>query len=243
MPTSGMIGKHIDWSLSEIKATLRKADGIAYSYVLTTVEFNHDEHRFEQHGSGPNFQGGRLTLCTCKHQMRSRRSTDGWEGVWLVGLTSRTKYDGRHWLFYLAKVESAHDSHSDLWSNLDAGTRKAKSASLRYLGDVYEPKEPMLDGKSRFSPSRYRLPLLPHAHRQNQGDTGWHRDIEYEHPRKDGTTPLLVADPAQTFLWKEPKIFFAESRSKYPKDHCRDYLKWPSQQGFGLLDHLQEERR
>ncbi len=152
--------------------------------------------------------------------MRSRQSADDWPGIWIAGFTSRTIHDGKHWLFYLAKVKSAHDSHSDLWSDMDATTRNAKAAHVHFLGDLFKPKTPPPTGNARYSPSRYVMPSV-HAHRQERNDTGWHNDINYHLASKSRHPPLLVADPKRTFMWDEPMISFAE-------DHCRDYFKWSS---------------
>ncbi len=228
MPTSGMIEKHTDLPLSALKSKIGKENGKAYSYVLTTVQFNHDEDCFEQHGSGPNFQGGRLTLCTCKHQMRASRAAEDWPGVWVAGFTSRTIHDGKHWLFYLAQIQSAHESHTDLWSVLSPSCRKAKAADRNFLGDVFTPIPPLPTEMERFRPSQYVAPDY-HAHRQSEGDKGWHNDIRYKHAKRYGDPPLLLADPRRTFLWKEPIIYLDQK-------HCRNFFNWESLQE--LLSHL-----
>lgn len=231
-PTSGVLAKNSNLPLGVVKARILGTQDNAFSYVVRTVKLKPHTLGFEQHGSAPNFQGNVLTLCTCKHQMRSRRSADDWVGVWIAGFTSRTIHDGRHWLFYLAKVESAHDSHCDLWCSMDAATRSAKAAHIHFLGDIFKPKSPPPTGKARFSPSRYVMPSV-HAHRQDRSDTGWHNDINYHLASKSRHPPLLVADPKRTFMWDEPMIFFAE-------DHCRDYFKWSSLEE--LVAQLREAR-
>lgn len=222
-PTSGVLAKNSNLPLGVVKARIHGAQDRAYSYVVRTVNLKPDTLGLEQHGSAPNFQGDVLTLCTCKHQMRSRLSADDWLGVWIAGFTSRTLHDAKHWLIYLAKVESAHDSHSDLWSSMDAATCNAKAAHVHYLGDLFKPQTLRPTGNARFSPSRYVRPSV-HVHRKNRSDTGWHNDINYHLASKSRHPPLLVADPKQTFLWDEPMIYFG------PKKHCRDYFKWSSVQ-------------
>lgn len=229
-PETGFLADNSNLPLGIVEGRIRKIRDRAYSYVVRTVNLKPNTLGFEQHGSAPNFQGDVLTLCTCKHQMRSRRSADDWLGIWIAGFTSRTIYNGKHWLFYLAKVESAHDSHSDLWSSMDAATRNAKAAHVHFLGDIFKPKTPPPNGNARFSPSRYVRPPF-HAHRQHLSDMGWHNDINYHLASQTHHPPLLVADPKQTFMWEEPMIFFSE-------DHCRDYHKWSSLQD--LCEHLQE---
>jgi hypothetical protein len=143
--------------------------------------------------------------------------------VWIAGFTSRTIHADNHWLYYLAKVQSAYDSHSDLWNSVDADYRKEKAAHLHYFGDLFKPTSPMLTADSRFSASRYLIPSV-HAHRQYPGENGWKSDINYRHAVTSRHAPLLVADPRLTFLWEEPMIYFAR------KKHCRDYHTWRSLQ-------------
>jgi hypothetical protein len=220
-PISGPLADNLNTPLPVIARQLRDSQARAYSYVVRTVKLNAATQQFEQRGSAPNFQGGVLSLCTCKHRMRACRSSAEWENdVWLVGFSSRTMLDGKHWLFYLAKIESAIDSHSDVWAELSSRARKAKEASQNYLGDVFEPKTPAPIADSRFLPSRYVAPSR-HAHRKTPGDSQWKNDICYKHADKYRHPSLLLADPRQTFLWEQPTIYLT-------RQHCRDYLKqWP----------------
>jgi len=56
-------------SLKELIQKLREEKGEVYAYVLTTIKYKNGE--FIQTGSAPNFQGGLITLCTCKRFMRT----------------------------------------------------------------------------------------------------------------------------------------------------------------------------
>lgn len=217
-PNNGILARNIGLPLPKIKTTLGGRQGIAYSYIVRSVKFNRETTRFEQHGSGPNFQGGCLTLCTCKHRMRASRSADSWSGSWIIGVTSRTIHDGKHWLCFLAKIQSAYESHSDLWNDLDANTRNAKAAHKHYLGDVYRPKRPRLQGDVRFSSDHYVEPSY-HTHHNPKNPMGWKNDIEYRKASRFGYASLLVADPSHTFVWDKPLIVFVG-------DHCRDFHKW-----------------
>ncbi|MEQ8790838.1 MAG: hypothetical protein RIC55_31365 [Pirellulaceae bacterium] len=231
-PSSGPLADNLGLPLPVLKSEIGKTNARAYSYVLSTVGIDHDSTTFEQRGSAPNFQGGVMTLCTCKHQMRATQTAEDWEGVWVAGFTSRTIHDGRHWLFYLAKIDSAYESHADLWRATTARTRNAKSAVANFLGDIFRPKSPSLTGPARFSPSRYVTPSA-HAHRQHRGDRGWRNDIDYRHAEKYRHPPLLVADPKMTFIWDEPLIYFCG-------DHCRNFHKWSSL--VDLFSQLREAR-
>lgn len=226
-PGGGQLRKNLGLPLPILTDRIGKRQDRAYSYVVRTVKLDHETTIFQQHGSAPNFQGDMLTLCTCKHQMRASRNGEDWNGVWLAGVTSRTIHEGKHWLFYLAKIESTFESHCDLWTEMNAATRNAKAAHVHFLGDVFKPKLPLPTDGARFSPSHYLSPHL-HAHRwrdENGWHNDWHNDISYRFAKKYGHPPLLVADPRRTFIWNEPMIYFAE-------DHCRNYLKWDSLEEF-----------
>jgi len=221
-PDRGQLGRNLGLPLPFLTARIGKLKGRAYSYVVSTVAWDQETAIFEQYGSAPNFQGNHLTICTCKHQMRSRLSTEEWESdVWIAGFTSRSIHMSKHWLFFLAKVDTAHDSHTDLWDSMDAESRRQKAAHLHYLGDLFKPIAPKPMGHERFSPHRYVMPVV-HAHRQYSGHSSWKKDINYRHATTFSRPPLLVANPRLTFLWKEPMVYFAQ------KKHCRDYLKWSS---------------
>ncbi len=229
-PVNGLLAKNLNLSYPQLSKRLRKRRCGAYSYVVKSVALNRNSCSFEHHGSAPNFQGGLLTLCTCKHQMRAGMDCSEWVGRWIVGLTSRCRYQGRHWLFYLTRVAAAHESHADLWASLPATIREAKSTQDHFLGDVFAPWG-KVTGEGRFAPGRYLTPPR-HSHRRHKCDNGWHNDINYRHSGRYGHPPLLVGDPELTFLWDEPIIFLDEP-------HCRNFRKWDSL--AELLPHLGSE--
>jgi hypothetical protein len=154
-----------------------------------------------------------------------------WVGRWIIGLTSRCRYQGRHWLFYLTQVAAAHESHAELWDRLPAAVRIAKTTHDHFLGDVFVPRG-KVTGEGRFDPRRYLAPPR-HSHRRHKCDNGWHNDINYKHSDRYGRPALLVGDPELTFLWDEPIIFWDEA-------HCRNFKKWDNL--ADLLPHLSMER-
>lgn len=150
----------------------------------------------------------------------SQFGLDGETPTWIAGFTGRTIHEGRHWLFYLAKIQSVHEAPSDLWKFLSPSARSEKSARRHFLGDLFEPKTKSLRANARFTPGNYHTPPH-HAHRQHRGDKEWHNDIRYHLAAKYGHPPLLVADPHDTYLFEQPMVYLAQ-------DHCRNYLKWSS---------------
>jgi hypothetical protein len=234
IPTNGSLAENMNLSYGELAEQVSEKEGAAYSYVVKSVRMDDEGQQFEQHGSAPNFQGGRLTLCTCKHQMRTSLECKAWQGTWVAGFTSRCLDvvdvpKGRHWLFYLTRVNRAYPSHAELWESLPAAAREAKSASAHFLGDLFAPRG-RVAGDGRFDPSRYYTPSR-HSHRHNSCDNGWHNDIDYWCADLYGRPSLLVGDPHRTFIWNEPIIWFDD-------DHCRNFKKWDSIRR--LLLHLKE---
>jgi hypothetical protein len=176
---------------------------IIYYYVVSTVE--NQSGRFVQYGPAPNFQGDILTLCTCKHLMRTFRDVADWRGVWIAGFTSVRAGGGRNALVYLARVQHAFNSHHDLWHSgvLAESAKEAKAANMHRLGDVFQPKARPGCG---FDPASYRVPRQDHGHRP---DDRWHYDVDYEGVR-GRRAALLVFDPERSFLWDQSILFTPE---------------------------------
>jgi hypothetical protein len=185
-----------------------KSDAV-YAYIMSSVVLDGD--KLLQTGSGPNLQGGYITLCTCKHRMRTSLPRNEWLGKWVAGFTS-VECGGRHWLFYLAKVEEARESQSELWHSgeLPKETRRAKSARYSRLGDLYEPKSE-LDSVGRFDPDQYHMPITRHSHHKHACDNNWRFDIDYSRKKlkvKPKRHPsLLVGDPEFSFIWRKPLLY------------------------------------
>jgi hypothetical protein len=220
IPARGLLAENLNLTLPELAKRVCKAEGAAYSYVVRSIKMDTSGEHFEHYGSGPNFQGGLLTLCTCKHQMRTSLDCGGWAGTWVAGFTSRSLHERRHWLFYLTRVRRATDSHAELWDSLPAGVREKKSAKANFLGDLFAPRGKVA-GDGRFDPRRYYTPAR-HSHRRNACDNGWHNDVNYWCAGRNGRRPaLLVGDQQLTFIWEAPIIRFDDK-------HCRNFKKWES---------------
>lgn len=232
-PTSGRLAQNLDLSLPELKRRFQSATEKVHSYVVRTVKWDRNENLFEQTGSAPNFQGGYITLCTCKHQMRATQDSDSWLNTWIAGFASRCL--GHHWLFYLAKISHACESQYDLWQFLQKTpktVREAKSSLNDPFGDVFEPIG-VLKGDERFDPACYHPPMLGHSHHNNGCHTAWVGDIRYRKARRYGQQPsLLVCEPSLSFMWQKPKIRLKEF-------HARNFRNWESASDF--LEELEEK--
>ncbi|MEA3376770.1 MAG: hypothetical protein U9R72_11315 [Chloroflexota bacterium] len=173
----------------------------AYCYIVETVESQ--AGTFQQTGSGPNFQGDWITLCTCKRRMRTFMGPGAWKGKWLAGFTTSGVGRGRNFLVYLMRVSHGFESHLDLWFSgvLPAETREAKAADLDRLGDIYRPRDERAD---RFDPDSYVRPCTGHVH----APAVWHEDVNYT-GCSGRRAALLIGDPQYSFLWDHPMIYSA----------------------------------
>lgn len=205
-PKDGELKANMNKTLNTLKRVSENGDEVVYAYVLTTVKA--DGHGgFVQTGSAPNFQGGFITLCTCKHWMRTWRTADAWKDVWIAGFTGvNILGDRRNYLFYLLRVQEAFHSHKELWDWLDSTVKKAKNASRHKCGDVYEPTPNLTDS---FDPNHYCGPIKEpkHVHFKNND---WFKDIDYRNTKTKRRPALLVGVPDYSFLWSRPKIYFKD---------------------------------
>lgn len=194
---------------------------IVYCYIVATIEQR--QGRFVQRGSGPNFQGGAISLCTCKHHLRTFRDPANWPGIWIAGFTGVRAGRGSNALVYLMRVGHAFASHADLWGAraIPARVKRAKAAETHPLGDLFRP---VSGRRGPFDPRRYAAPHPDHAHRP--GD-GWHSDIDYT-GRGGRRAALLVGDPRASYLWDQPTLFLP---SRLHRGQTIRDLHW-------LLDHL-----
>lgn len=197
-PSSGQLAPTLNCGPDTLRARLGTRTERTYCYVVASMRV--EDGRFVQGGSGPNFQGDLITLCTCKHQMRSRLDPPAWVGRWVAGFSGRGAVgDGKRYLVYLTRVAAAYESHADLWRALGEASRRAKAAEAHRLGDLFRPKDVPGDP---FDPQSYVGPRPDHAH---AGGNGWYGDVAYR--GRSGRRPaLLVGDPEHSYLWDSPLI-------------------------------------
>lgn len=211
-------------SLVELEKIADQDDPNVYLYVIATIKYQ--DKKFIQYGTGPNFQGDLITLCTCKHRMRSSMSVDDWTGKWIAGFTGKTcvkEPQERNYLVYLMKVSEAFGSFRDFWENniLDE-TKNAKAAHEHEFGDIYKPKR---EGIRPYELEDYEKPCKNHGH-----GGCWREDIKYEKGYSGRPAALLVGDQRKSFLWNHPKIW-------YPGQLFRNYQKLKFNE---FLDQLRE---
>lgn len=190
-----------------------KSEAEVYSYVLTTVKTK--EKKFCQTGCGPNFEGGVITLCTCKHYMRAYKDPKGWEGVWISGLIN---YEGKTFLLYLMKIKCAVNNMYDLCESLPEKTRNIKSANNSIFGDVYTPKKILNTDKDKFKIENYNPPIEGHKHFDNYQD-----DILYFYKSLNRYPSLLVGDPKNSFVWTRPIIEITHPKKKKFGRGCKNW--------------------
>lgn len=178
-----------------------------YVYIVTTIKTTPD-YLLRQEGSAPNFDGGRITLCTCKHKDRATFHLSGdphdpWKNVWVAGLTSKKQKPSRS-LAYLMCVERSFLSQNELWHALPAQCREAKSARHSKIGDVYRPKAAAANDP--YDPAQYRAPSVGrHVHSSEDWPNQWHHDV-MRWGRWSKLHRLLLGQAEQSYRWVNVKM-------------------------------------
>jgi hypothetical protein len=183
-----------------LPASLSNELGRVFSYKLTSVATR--DGLLVQEGCAPNYQGDRITLCTCMHSHRTWPSID--VGTWIAGFTDN--YSG-NWLFYLMRVQHTATSFDAMWRSGYVPNVTTKSATTSIFGDVYEPVS-VATMASPYDPMFYRRPVCKHKHLPHDW---WHKDIKFRHWQSRKRHKLLIGEPSKSFLWERPQY-----RYKYP---------------------------
>ena len=89
MPVQGRLSTNLNLSPEILLERIEDfEDSAVYSYIVDTVEY--EDGRLYQTGSGPNFQGDLVTLCSCKHNdagIPRCRVLEGSVGRWVYELS------------------------------------------------------------------------------------------------------------------------------------------------------------
>lgn len=200
-PRSGRLARNMDLPLSTL---CRRVVGRATTYCYIIASVKNRNGQFVQTGCGPNFQGDLITLCTCKHFMRTFLDANDWKDRWIAGFTSSEAGEGSNCLIYLMRVFQAYQSHRELWfsDSIPQRTKLAKAVHLDKFGDLYKPRTRAVDP---WDPRGYIRPQSNHRHAQ-----GWEQDVAYKGRSMRGRpAALLVGDPNHSFLWSRPEIYYS----------------------------------
>jgi hypothetical protein len=210
----------------DLRERLRKFQNEqVYTYVIDTLRLI--DGLYHQTASAPNFEGGVITLCTCKHWMRTFKPAKDWgNGVWVAGFTGLTHTDGQT-LVYLMRIGEAFDNFRALWndSKLARQVKKTKSATNNPLGDFYEPLPG--DTTNPLQREAYREPCGKHIHSDL-----WENDVNTESYKDKRNNPsvLLIGDPLKSYIWQSPKL---KSGRKISQGQLKEKLA-------DFLTHLEE---
>ena len=217
-PCEEKFGLALDQTIETVVNRISLESSKVYYYVVAAVQTR--DGLFVQTGCGPNFQGDCITLCTCKHLMRTGLDVDNWNGQWIAGFTSRKAGGGRNYLVYLMRVGQAFGSHMDLWlsPSIPVHVKQAKAARLHRFGDIFQP----IEGKEDpFDPRSYHSPIESHCHFD---PAKWHKDICYQGFSRRRAA-LLVGDAEHSLVWNHLRIYSHHQIGKgHKKNALTDFL-------------------
>src|SRR3989442_2468009 len=94
-PSSGTLARRLDSPLHSLRRVIPPTlqEHPLYVYIVTSAKVQ--AGAFVQEGSAPNFQGGLISICACKHEDRASPSPSGrrgphagdpWKDVSVAGL-------------------------------------------------------------------------------------------------------------------------------------------------------------
>jgi hypothetical protein len=185
-------------------------DQVAYLYIVDTVHPRGRLQVYEQRGSAPNWEGGYISLCTCKHSMRTTLKPEQWtRGKWVAAMTGyNRRFNYQQSLICLFRVGEAHASMAAMAHALRTSGREAvadvKDASLHPRGDLMKPIRTGMSSNPH-DPRAYHEPCPDHVHHQPSNPQLWQTDIDYV-GRSGRRPPMLVGDPKFSFRWTHPMV-------------------------------------
>lgn len=191
--------------------SLQHERGEVFSYKLTTLEKM--GRALVQHGNAPNYQGDRITLCTCMHHHRTWPRMRA--GTWIAGFNDNASGNK---LFYLMRVKDTVDSFDAMWRSGLISKLAAKSASRDVFGDLYEPVS-MKTSANAYNPAFYKRPIAGHKHLPG---SAWHHDIRFKHWATGKPHKLLVGEPGKSYLWQYPT--YSYRTQPHPRFRSHDSL-------------------
>jgi hypothetical protein len=215
--------QHWDWDwragtkvngADDMRIDMSNCDTDLYLYTQHEVFYEQGDV-IRQTRSAPNWDGGVVTMATCKHHMRT---TDRrWEGTWIAALGP--KHCAENTLLFVGMVYKEFESNYELGQWLKRTYRAAYDAKLATCnprGDIYTPKKELLP-KQRFDHKNF---VTPEGHtrstefyKKSPGSTSdrpdgkvpkWWRDVEYV-GRGQRRPPVFVLRPV--YLFSQPTLW------------------------------------
>jgi hypothetical protein len=192
-------------------------------YLYTQHEIFYDGGVIKQTRSTPNWEGGLVTFCNCKHNMRTYQR-DTWVGAWLVGLCPKECEDNT--MLFAGRIDRAFDSHYGLSHMVYRDYPQValhKLAHTNPRGDLYIPKHGfnLASSGRRYHHNTYIEPVnhcrAVETYRKSPGSTmradgtvpKWWRDLEY---LQRGIRPqVFILQPC--YLFSKPMLW----TSRQPK--------------------------
>lgn len=231
-PTKGILFDNMNLSKGELKDTIEDSWGKGAHYTVSTV-IPYDKKTFAQTGCGPNFEGGLISQCTCRHDIRSTWfSLKEWKNNWLAGFTGYgQKSCGTSYLFYLIKVREPFESFKDIFDyylHMDKRIIEAKRTDKNPIGDLYYPKRNL---KNKHDVDSYLESHEYHSHKDSKNRL---KDINYpEYTRCykkriiDKHPSLLLGDVKNSYLWSKPEIIYKGGKAPRhkPWNNIESFLK------------------
>ena len=189
-----------------------------YFYIVRTVKYKED--KFVQTGTGPNLEGNLITLCTCKHIMRTYPEIKA--GTWIAGFTSKNAFNVNegpkgNYLFYLFKIEKALDNQYRYNIYLEKKYNRSynvKNSVTNTFGDLFliNNEKEFKSEDDYYDPTFYESPHKKHGHyKNNKGESDWHGDIEKVNIKNWGMKrekehKLLVGNKKKSYIWEKPVL-------------------------------------
>jgi hypothetical protein len=212
-PKRGILKDNMNLCSDVLEQKIENEFGSGTHYTVKSIIPSQSRDSFIQTGCGPNFEGGIISQCTCRHDIRAKYySSDEWESKWLAGFTPYSqKRCGGSYLFYLMRIKKTFQSFQELhehYQNTNHKLIEVKSTENNPLGDLYIPINK--DSSACHDPDNYTNSRSDHSH---YGETGKLHDINYpkylqkhKKTRTDKQATLLIGDPEFSFLWNKPII-------------------------------------
>lgn len=177
------------------------ADQVRECYFYTSHQIYYEDGLIRQTRSSPNWEGGMVTYCTCKHLMRSV-SRDTWEDTWIATVGPRECEN--NCLVCVGRIWRSFPSNFTLSGCLRSYPEifKVKMADTNPRGDLYTPKGRALAGYDVYKHSNF---LEPPKHTRSV-------DFYKKSPgsvseRKDGLIPKWWRDLEYTMYGNRPMVF------------------------------------